>query len=125
MVDGTLMVKLVPGTKLAMVAPAGTLVPEIGMPTIQPAVEPVKGTTAPGADWAALVAKDSVLRLMRPPPVMVRSPAPLMTPVWVRSEPPVRRVDGPLTVMPLARARWTVLDRSRVAPPPRVMAPVP
>ena len=64
-------------------------------------------------------------RLMRPPPVMVRSPAPLMTPVWVRSEPPVRRVDGPLTVMALPRPRWTVLDRSRVAPPPRVMAPEP
>ena len=40
-VEATLIVKLVPAWKLAMVAFAGTLVPVIGMPTYQPAVMPV------------------------------------------------------------------------------------
>ena len=40
-VDAALIVKLVPAWKLAMVAPAGTFVPVMGMPTYQPAVLPV------------------------------------------------------------------------------------
>ena len=65
------------------------------------------------------------LSAKRPPPVRVRSPAPLMTPERVSNEPEARMVEGPLTVMPLPRPRWMVLERSRVAPPPRVIAPEP
>ena len=40
-VEAALIVKLTPGWKLTMTAPAGTFVPETGMPTYQPAVLPV------------------------------------------------------------------------------------
>ena len=67
----------------------------------------------------------AALSSMRPLPVIVRSPAPLMTPVWVSREPAMLIVEGPLTVMALLRPRLTVFARSRVAPPPRVIAPAP